>query len=329
MGFFRFLLALLMFLRLLPAPVAVLPDYREVTVSFVGDCMIASSKGQAGRGSLNWYALNYEPSYFLEKVAPYFESDDITVVNCETVLTDRELPERVKSGTRAYWYRGPAANARIFSAASVEVAGIANNHSMDYGEEGRADTVAALKAQGIEVAEDNVPVYYEAKGVTVGILACQLWYPGAERSYYAALREMNDRADIQIIYAHGGGENTYEVDDWRVTAFHNLIDRGADLCLCSHAHRLQPTERYKDAAIVYGLGNFCYGGRTNPVNRTVIYRADFRLGANGGLTLTDEIVPCYVYTGPTNNWQPAPIDPADENYQKILDFMSGKLETPE
>lgn len=329
MSFYRFLLILLMFLRLLTAPLVSLPDYREVTMSFVGDCMIASAYGAVKEGNLNWYVQERGPAYFLEKVAPIFEDDDITVVNCENVLTDRELEERPKAGEVNYWFRGPSANAAIFSASSVEVAGIANNHANDYGEEGYEDTVAALKAEGLAVAEDNKPLYYDAGGLTVGILACQLWYAGAERGYYAALREMNEKADIQIIYAHGGSEGVYEVDDWRVTAAHVFIDRGADLVIYAHAHRLQPMESYNGATVVYGLGNFCYGGNVKPVNRTVIYRAHFRVSAEGSLALEDELVPCYVFTGRLNNWQPAPIDPEDPNYQKILDYMSGLLETPE
>lgn len=329
MSFFRFLMALLIFLRLIPGPIATVPEHRKVTMSFVGDCMIASSKGTFKKGSLNWYTTNHEPEYFLEKVEPYFADDDITVVNCETVLTDRELTERVKTAKRNFWYKGPASNAKIFSSSSVEVAGFANNHMLDYSQEGYEDTVAALEAEGLTAALDNVPVYIDAGGLTVGILACQLWYAGAERNYYSALKQMNEKADIQVIYAHGGGENTYEVDEWRVTAFHNLIDRGADLALCSHAHRIQPMERYKDATIIYGLGNFCYGGRSDPVNRSVIYRATFRVSSDGTVALEDEIVPCYVYTGKTNNWQPCPIEPDDPNYAKIMDFMNGLTESPE
>ena len=39
------------------------------------------------------------------------------------------------------------------------------------------------------------------------------------------------------------------------------------------------------------------------------------------------LIPCCVYTGGTNNWQPAPLtDPAAK--QKVLDFMAWKRNLP-
>ena len=40
-----------------------------------------------------------------------------------------------------------------------------------------------------------------------------------------------------------------------------------------------------------------------------------------------EIIPCYVYTGDVNNWQPAPITDEEER-QKVLDFMAGEAALP-
>ena len=39
------------------------------------------------------------------------------------------------------------------------------------------------------------------------------------------------------------------------------------------------------------------------------------------------IIPCYVYTGNTNNYQPAPIE--EENIKnKVIDFMNWKVDSP-
>ena len=40
-----------------------------------------------------------------------------------------------------------------------------------------------------------------------------------------------------------------------------------------------------------------------------------------------EFIPCYVYTGNTNNWQPAPITDEAER-QKVLAFMEGREKLP-
>ena len=327
MSFLRFLLALLLFLRLTPGPVAQVPKAQSVTISFTGDCTIATDRGSFKSGSLNWYTTNHEYSYFLEKVEPIFSGDDITVVNCENVLSDRDLPIRDKGSAGAFYFTGPAANARIFSGSSVEVACLANNHMRDYGEDGLEDTVAALQAEGLLVAEENKPVYVEKNGITVAILACQMWYAGSERALYPILQEMTENSDVQIVYPHGGAEGTYYVEPWRTQAFHNLIDRGADIIVGTHAHLLQPMEKYKGGTIVYCLGNFCFGGNVRPSNRTAIYQCTVTLGDDGP-EIADTIIPCYVYTGSRNNWQPCPVEETDPVYQKILDYMNGLTESP-
>ncbi len=316
-----------MFLRTLPAPILSVPEKRSVTLTFVGDCTISTAEGSFKKNSLNWYTTNHEYSYFLEKVEPIFSQDDITVVNCETVLSDRELAPASKTTAKAFWFRGPAANAKIFSSSSVEVACFANNHMNDYGSEGVKDTIAALEAENLLVGKDNVPVYVEKNGITVGILACQLWYGGAEKKLYPILKEMVENSDYQVIYPHGGTENVFTIDEWRTAAFHNLIDRGADLIVGTHAHRLQPIERYKDATIVYGLGNFCFGGNNAPQNRTAIYQCTVTVDADG-FAFEEKLIPCYVYTGSRNNWQPCPVAEDDPVYEKIYDYMYGLREDP-
>ena len=92
---------------------------------------------------------------------------------------------------------------------------------------------------------------------------------------------------------------------------------------------LQPREIYNGVEIVYSVGNFCYGGALRPENRTVIYQ--YTLNVNPETLSTEthssEIIPCYVYTGSINNYQPAPI--TDETHkQKVLEFMDGKTDSP-
>ena len=39
------------------------------------------------------------------------------------------------------------------------------------------------------------------------------------------------------------------------------------------------------------------------------------------------IIPCYVYTGNRNNYQPTPIEDEVQK-QKVLDFIDGKVKSP-
>lgn len=306
---------------------SLIPEVREMKLSFVGDCTLGTQLGASGPGTFNGYAQNNPPEYFLEKVAPIFERDDFTVANCEGVLSDGPLLPADKGSDTAFWFIGPASNAKIFSSSSVEVAGFSNNHMGDYGYEGIRDTVRALEAEGVTVAEHLKPCYLEKDGFTVGLLACRIRWAGHEKSVYKLLDEMKENSDFQIIYTHGGAEGTHDVDQWRVTSFRNLIDRGADLVIGSHPHMLQPVERYNGGTIVYSLGNFCFGGNSHPENATAIYQCQL-IKTPWGITLKDSVIPCYVYTGRSNNYQPCPIEPEDPRYQKIIDYMNGKADRP-
>jgi poly-gamma-glutamate synthesis protein (capsule biosynthesis protein) len=80
--------------------------------------------------------------------------------------------------------------------------------------------------------------------------------------------------------------------------------------------------------IVYSVGNFCFGGSRKPENRTIIYNLKLEISKDGILlNKTSNIIPCYVYTGSVNNYQPDVIE--DENIkQRVIDFMKWKIDSP-
>ena len=93
-----------------------------------------------------------------------------------------------------------------------------------------------------------------------------------------------------------------------------------------HPHVLQPIEIYHDVPIVYSVGNFLFGGNQQPENRTIIFQASFEVKP-GKTSVSYTIIPCYVYTGNTNNWQPDRIV-NETKKNKVLDFMNGRRELP-
>ena len=63
------------------------PEEHTITLSFVGDCMVASMLGSEEPWAFNYFANQVEPSYFFEKVRHIFEADDWTVANCLQITT--------------------------------------------------------------------------------------------------------------------------------------------------------------------------------------------------------------------------------------------------
>ena len=298
-----------------------------IDLSIVGDCLLATHKGQTYSGSFSSYAASQPSSYFFEKVLDIFSADDFTLVNLENVLTDRPLAEREKDGDVAYWFKAPAANARILSDNSVEAVSLANNHTGDYGAAGKKDTAAAVEAAGLAYGTNDKTIYLEKNGFVIAVICHGLWSEGQASQVVGRIKEASENSDYQIVFYHGGKEGVHTPEAWKVRASRRLVDAGADLVIGNHPHVLQPMEVYKGVNIVYSLGNFCFGGNRKPENRTVIYQVS--LTVEDGV-LSEEhasLIPCYVFTGKTNNWQPAPI--TDETIkQKVLDFMAGKRNLP-
>lgn len=304
------------------------PPTFDFTVTFTGDVMIASYKNQTNSGSFNEYANQKEPTYFLEKVYPIFAEDDFTVVNLENVLTDSNLKEVEKDHNPAYWYRSKTSNTDILTSSSVECVSLANNHYGDYGNQGRKDTVAAVENAGLLYGNNDKTFYIEKNGYKIAVICHGLWGEWQADQIISRIKEAEKQSDFQIVYYHGGKERIHSPEEWKVRASRKLVDNGADLVVGNHPHVLQPMENYNGVDIIYSMGNFCFGGSKRPENRTIIYQFTLTIDEDKNIVNKGaEIIPCYVYTGDINNYQPTPIE--DEVVkQKVLDFMNWKVDSP-
>lgn len=304
------------------------PIKKEIKISFLGDCMMASFKGQYEQGNMSWALDNKPFSYFFEKAMPYIGNDTFTIANCENVFTDTANTPRKKDSTPAFWFKSATKNAKVFSENSIDAVSIANNHTNDYGSEGNEDTKKALDDAGILWGDDSQVVYLESDGVKIGLICSTFWGEYLQENIVSRIKEIKDSTDIQIVFFHGGLERLHSPESWKKAGCHAFVDAGADLVVGAHPHVLQPLEQYKGVDIAYSLGNFCFGGNTYPENRTAILQETFILDENNKITYTTEgIIPFYVFTGSTNNWQPAPIEDTAQK-QAVLDFMYGKRISP-
>ncbi len=301
----------------------------DIVLTFSGDMLLASLKNQTAKGNFKDYAAKNEPSYFLQNVKHIFEADDLTIVNLENVLTDRVLPEREKNQDPAYWFRGPTKNAEILTSSSVEAVSLANNHTGDYGAAGTKDTIKAVENAGLLYGSNTQTVYFEKEGYRIAFICHGLWVVGQEKEIIRRIHEAEKDSDFQIVFYHGGIEGIHEPEAWKQKASRKLVDGGADLVIGNHPHVLQPREIYNGVEIIYSMGNFCYGGSRRPENRTILYQYTLHIGPDGTLeSQSSEIIPCYVHTGESqNNYCPAVIED-EEQRQKVLDFMDGKVKSP-
>lgn len=145
----RKITCLLLFLCLLPS--FALAD-KTITLTFTGDITLGGEDYLRTAEDSFFAVYDREGAgYFLKNFADFFAEDNLTVVNLEGVLTDNNAlyPRDKGKGDDGYWFRGPTEYAKVLSAASVEVASLANNHAFDYGAQGFRDTIAAVEAEGL------------------------------------------------------------------------------------------------------------------------------------------------------------------------------------
>lgn len=305
------------------------PKTFNIKLSFAGDVMIASFKNQTTKGSFNEYAEKNPPEYFLKEVQSVFANDDFTTVNLENVLTDKELTESEKDHDPAFWFRSKTANTKILTMGSVEGVSLANNHTYDYGYKGYTETTAAVKKAGLNYGNYENIMYYRKNGFKIAVICYGLWRPNGVPTIKNLIKKAEKQSDYQIIFFHGGKERIYAPEEWKITACHELVDAGADLVIGNHPHVLQPREIYKGVEIVYSLGNFCFGGNKKPGKNTVIYQMQLTVNSKTLKVAKEKskIIPCYVYQGEWNNYQPCLITDKTEK-QKVLDFMDGKTASP-
>ena len=301
----------------------------SIKLSFAGDTMLASYKDQTTPGSFNDYVNKKDENYFLEKVSNIFKEDDFTILNLENVLTDQALPEVSKNTDPAYWYKSKTSNINILSSSSGEGVSVSNNHTGDYGKEGKQDTINAIVNANMQYGDYNHIMYFKKNNYTIAIICKGLWIESQANDIIKLIKNAKEKSDYQIIFFHGGKERIHHPEDWKIRATRKLIDNGADLVVGSHPHVIQPREIYKEKEIVYSLGNFCYGGNKGPENRTIIYQINLTIDNNTKELIKEEsnIIPCYVYTGNTNNYQPAPIE-KESIKNKVIDFMNWKIDSP-
>jgi poly-gamma-glutamate synthesis protein (capsule biosynthesis protein) len=300
----------------------------DITLSFAGDMMLASYKNEHSANNFRDYSEKKEPTYFLTKVKHIFENDDFTIVNLENVFTDKELSAVKKNHSPAYWYRSATSNVDILTSSSVEAVSLENNHSNDYGRQGFLDTKETVINAGLNYGTDTEIMYLEKEGFKIAVICTGLWGSWQTDNIINRINEANEKSDFQIIFFHGGTERLHKPEEWKVAACRKLVDNGADLVIGGHPHVLQPREVYNNVEIVYSIGNFCYGGNRYPENRTVIYQYKLYIDRNLNVEKTESnIIPCYVYTGNINNYQPDIITNENEK-EKVLSFMEWNLDKP-
>lgn len=265
-----------------------------LTMTFGGDFTIGDNVQASGK-SMYEKELDQQDrdiNFVFRNVKDILEADDLTVINFEGTLTTASR-NRYRSGY-SYLFRADPSYVTMLPDNSVEFVTLENNHVLDMGEEGYAETKQVLKNAGVGYASETEPALFTLYGARVGVLAYQTFDGAYDRLFsqvpenIAALKAQG--ADLVICAFHWGDELDYYPNNNQQKLAKIAVDGGADLVVGHHSHRINPIEEYNGKYIVYSLANFAFAGNTKPSDMsTFIFQIKFRL-KDGEVTTPDGFI---------------------------------------
>jgi poly-gamma-glutamate capsule biosynthesis protein CapA/YwtB (metallophosphatase superfamily)/LysM repeat protein len=291
---------------------------KDIILSFVGDCTIGTDTNFNYKNSFTevFDKNNKDYSYFFKNVKPIFEKDDLTIVNLETTLTNATIKQKKK-----FNFKGDPSYVNILTSGNVEIVNLANNHTYDYLEQGFKDTINNLKEADIGLFGYDYYLIEEIDGIKIGFAGLKGFddvnkiYPEIKKAMDYLIKQ---NTELQIISFHGGIEYMKWFTKEQQQLARYAIDNGADLIIGHHPHILQGIEKYKDKYIVYSLGNFVFGGNSNPSDKTsIIFQQIFNFENNNLINNYINIIPVLISSKDyINDYQPKILE--GEEKQKVL-----------
>jgi len=306
--------------RTAPSPVdaasAVTPyphDLAQVSFAIAGDVIpheaVRQAAAASGQGIDGWAAL-------FSEVSDVFKGVDFGFVNLETPVAPNH-----SHGTKAFLFDAPVDLPQALKASGIKIVSFANNHAMDQGWAGFAETREHLREVGLIFAGagDNAatafqPVFTEAHGIKVGWLGMTRWlnggrnpddpaaprvnffpYPGepgadtgaTEEQVLAAVKAARAQCDLLVVSIHWGVEYATAPRPDDVELAHKIMEAGASVIVGHHPHVLQPVETYRTHDVPPGPD-----GKGGEAGRdTVIFYSLGNFLSNQSRTYVDGLMP--------------------------------------
>lgn len=214
---------------------------------------------------------------------------------CNGLIANLEAPvqsDERNSRKNAHLFTDASVTEELLKRLNVVCVSLANNHILDCGKEGLANTIELLDRLGIYHAgagltpEQAAPVIFPIAGKKIAFAA---WnhdstnpaaggYPDLYLSVFergraeAEIRNLRLKADIVIASIHWGTDYSFFHEPWQREAAEGLAAAGADIIMGHHSHTLQPFETIGSATVFYGLGSLVFGDFLRHGRMYALYR---------------------------------------------------------
>jgi poly-gamma-glutamate synthesis protein (capsule biosynthesis protein) len=246
------------------------PAKKPVVLAFGGDVHFEGTPG---------VELASDPALVMASIAPVLRRADLAVVNLETAVTMGG-----RATAKQFVFRTPPSAFAALRAGGVDVASMANNHGMDFGEAGLRDSLAAARRYrfpvigiGLNAKQAYEPFRRTINGQRIAVIGAtqviddeliSAWSAGLHKPGLASAKDVprlvqevraaRRTSDTVVVFLHWGVELAQCPSAVQRALARQLVDAGADVVVGGHAHRVQGAGRMGRALVDYGLGNFVW-----------------------------------------------------------------------
>ena len=249
-------------------------NQEDTVLLFGGDVLIKASTESI-------YKNNGVTGLVSEEILAEMQNADIMMVNHEFQFSTRGEPMEDKQFT----FQTDPKNVQILLDLGIDIVSLANNHSLDFGQDALQDTFVTLDEAGIlyagagdskERAEELQVI--EVNGKKFGFLAATRvipvagWdvrnkQPGLFTTYddtrlVERIRESKEECDFLAVYVHWGIEREEYPEEYQNVIAKHCVEAGADVIIGAHPHVLQGIEFIEGKPIFYSRGNYIFNNST-------------------------------------------------------------------
>ena len=274
-----------------------------ISLVLIGDVMLGRKVDEALKDHMR-------PEEPWGDVMPLLDAADLRIINLECAITDNEQPWT--RTPKVFHFRAKPSAIETLRTARIDVCSLANNHTLDFEEQGLLDTLEHLDAAGIRYAgagrnqneaadpailtvrvghtnrvallafTDNEPPF--AAGTDrpgTNYLPVSL-EPSVLRRVERAVADAREMGVDTIIFSNHWGPNMVQRPQEIFRRFARaVIDRGVDIYYGHSAHVFQGVEIYRGKPILYDTGDFIDDYAVNPELRND-WSFLFRVSVEGG-----------------------------------------------
>lgn len=245
-------------------------EENELSMIMVGDCLIHGAIYDDARnkqtGEYNFYKM-------IDLMKPIISKYDLAFYNQESILGGTSL------GLSSYpRFNAPQEVGDTFIDVGFNMVSLANNHSLDKGEQGILSSLDYWKKkENVMTAgsyssfeERDKDVIFEKNGITYSLLSYTTTTNGLSRpkgkeylvnvydkeQVKKDVERLRNKVDLLVVSMHWGEEYTHNPTSEQIEIANYLASLNVDIVVGHHPHVLQPIDFIGKTVVIYSLGNF-------------------------------------------------------------------------